>query len=459
MKSVDIAERFGQFDIIVVGSGPAGLAASKRALQFGKRVLNLDWGPHSFPHYSALLDSKQIRITGGLGGTAHHWGGQFGTLSEVDRKNWEVLSGCSSTYFNRLDNAQKSICEAMNIDFARFLKFQNHKRVEEAIYHRDAITLVASEIGILNIYKSTVSDSNYSFHSNMKLKSIEKHKDNTRTLHFENESITIGNLPLVIAAGCIESTKVIFESFRLNKQDFPQNLSRFLSDHPSCQGSEYQVVNKPKNLPPEVFNDGTKIKNEVAVYHSDLNVYQSGIYEIRKEVAELIKNPFKRNFFRSKNMRAILYAILNRPRRSREIRTRYVLWYQVEQYRNRDSMLEFDADFTFSNWTMGVRDFELFSTLQKCGEAEMLNYSVTKTRSVEIDQSCELEQAFHPSGTLVMGLDPEEDITDLYGKVFKIPHTWIASSAMFPTAGWFNPSLIIMAFGYLAVEDIFENER
>ena len=459
MKSVDIAERFGQFDIIVVGSGPAGLAASKRSLQLGKKVLNLDWGPHNFPNYSALLDSTQIRTTGGLGGTAHHWGGQFGTLSEVDKKNWAVLSGCSSTYFELLENAQKSICEDMNIDFTRFYKYQTHKNIEETIHHKDAITLVARDIGILNIYKSTVSDPNYSFYSNMKLKSIEKHEDSTRTLHFEKESINIGNLPLVIAAGCIESTKVIFESFRLNKENLPKSLSRFLSDHPSYRGSEYQVIKKPKNLPPEIFNDGTKIKREVIVFHSDSNVFQSGIYEIRKEVAELIKNPFKKSFFRYKNMKSISYAIQHRHIRSREIRTRYVLWYQIEQYRNRDSELVFNADLTFSNWTMGVKDFELFSMLQKFGEAEMLSYSVKKTSSVEIDQSCELEQAFHPSGTLVMGLDPEEDITDLCGKVFKIPHTWIASSAMFPTAGWFNPSLIIMAFGYLAVEDIFKKER
>ena len=95
---VDIKETFGEFDLIIVGSGPAGLSAAKRALQLDKRVLNLDWGPHEFPNYSAHLFSSQIRSTGGLGGTAHHWGGQFGTLSEFDKANWKFLSECDSDF-------------------------------------------------------------------------------------------------------------------------------------------------------------------------------------------------------------------------------------------------------------------------------------------------------------------------------------------------------------------------
>lgn len=456
---MDVNERYGEFDIIIVGSGPAGLSAARKALRLGKRVLNLDWGPHEFPHYSTLLESIDVRSTGGLGGTAHYWGGQFGTLSESDKANWEILSGCDSDFFSRLENAQKSLCDDMGIDYSKFLPYRTERLSKESLNQKESITLVLNEVRVMKIFGDIVNDSNFSFFAGMKLLSIEILQGGSRILHFNNESIEIGQLPLVIATGCIESTRIMHQSSITNDQTLPRNFANNLSDHPNIYGSTYEILRSPKTLPPEIFADGCKRKYEVTRYLPDLGIYQSGIFEIRKEVEKLILHPFKRNFFGLKNFASILYLIGFRHELSRQLRTRYRLWYQIEQSRNVNSMLTFGENSMAVNWTLSEKDIEMFTVLEEKGEAEIMKYSVKKSMSPMMDPYYKSVQAFHPSGTMPLGNEPEESITNLYGQAFQIPNTWIASSALFPTSGWFNPSLVIMAFGYLAVEDIFKNEK
>jgi len=456
---VDIKETFGEFDLIIVGSGPAGLSAAKRALQLDKRVLNLDWGPHEFPNYSAHLFSSQIRSTGGLGGTAHHWGGQFGTLSEFDKANWKFLSKCDSDFFIHLEESQISLCHAMGIDYSCFLSYSSERNLKPSLNQSDRITLIPAETRILNLFKTTIDDSNYTFIPGKKLQSIQTNKDNSRTLIFEKESIDIGNIPIVVATGCIEATRIMYESYKISGQRLPNSIGKFLSDHPSLYGSTYEITRKPKMLPPEIFTNGTKKKYEISVFHSNLGIYQSGIFEIRKEIQSIFTNPLNNDFYSLKNFKSILSAIVFCRQLSRSFRTRYRLWYQIEQLRSPNSSLVFGKDSMDAKCSLSDKDLELFTLLQEYGEAEMMRYSLSKSISAPEIQSNNLEQAFHPSGTLSFGCDPEESVTNHYGKVHRMPHTWVASSALFPTCGWFNPSLIIMAFGYLAVEDIFKNEK
>jgi choline dehydrogenase-like flavoprotein len=68
-------------------------------------------------------------------------------------------------------------------------------------------------------------------------------------------------------------------------------------------------------------------------------------------------------------------------------------------------------------------------------------------------------QAFHPSGTVQAGPVNGDSITDQYGKLYEFKNSWVASSAIFPTSGWSNPSLLIMAYSALVVRQIFNKER
>lgn len=52
---------------------------------------------------------------------------------------------------------------------------------------------------------------------------------------------------------------------------------------------------------------------------------------------------------------------------------------------------------------------------------------------------------YHHMGTTRMADDPRHGVTDGHGRVHGHPNLWIAGSSLFPTGGWANPTLTILA--------------
>lgn len=52
---------------------------------------------------------------------------------------------------------------------------------------------------------------------------------------------------------------------------------------------------------------------------------------------------------------------------------------------------------------------------------------------------------YHHMGTTRMADDPAHGVTDGHGRVHGLPNLWIAGSSLFPTGGWANPTLTILA--------------
>lgn len=52
---------------------------------------------------------------------------------------------------------------------------------------------------------------------------------------------------------------------------------------------------------------------------------------------------------------------------------------------------------------------------------------------------------YHHMGTTRMAEDPRFGVTDGHGRVHGLPNLWIAGSSLFPTGGWANPTLTILA--------------
>jgi choline dehydrogenase-like flavoprotein len=52
---------------------------------------------------------------------------------------------------------------------------------------------------------------------------------------------------------------------------------------------------------------------------------------------------------------------------------------------------------------------------------------------------------YHHMGTTRMAESPREGVTDGFGRVHGLPNLWVAGSSLFPTGGWANPTLTILA--------------
>ena len=57
-------------------------------------------------------------------------------------------------------------------------------------------------------------------------------------------------------------------------------------------------------------------------------------------------------------------------------------------------------------------------------------------------------------GTTRMGDDPRTSVTDADGRVHGLGNLWVAGSSLFPTGGWANPTLTIVALALRSAEKI-----
>jgi choline dehydrogenase-like flavoprotein len=61
---------------------------------------------------------------------------------------------------------------------------------------------------------------------------------------------------------------------------------------------------------------------------------------------------------------------------------------------------------------------------------------------------------YHHMGTTRMGSDPRTSVTDADGRVHGLGNLWVAGSSLFPTGGWANPTLTIVALALRSTEKI-----
>jgi choline dehydrogenase-like flavoprotein len=53
-----------------------------------------------------------------------------------------------------------------------------------------------------------------------------------------------------------------------------------------------------------------------------------------------------------------------------------------------------------------------------------------------------------------MGTDPATSVTDKDGRVHGLGNLWVAGSSLFPTGGWANPTLTIVALALRSAQKI-----
>ncbi len=66
---------------------------------------------------------------------------------------------------------------------------------------------------------------------------------------------------------------------------------------------------------------------------------------------------------------------------------------------------------------------------------------------------------FHHMGTTRMANDPRRGVTDGWGRVHGLPNLHVAGSSLFPTGGWANPTLTILALALRTADRIADELR
>jgi choline dehydrogenase-like flavoprotein len=63
---------------------------------------------------------------------------------------------------------------------------------------------------------------------------------------------------------------------------------------------------------------------------------------------------------------------------------------------------------------------------------------------------------YHHMGTTRMADDPRQGVTDAFGRVHGIENLFVAGSSLFPTSGWANPTLTIVALALRTADHIVQ---
>lgn len=66
---------------------------------------------------------------------------------------------------------------------------------------------------------------------------------------------------------------------------------------------------------------------------------------------------------------------------------------------------------------------------------------------------------YHHMGTTRMADDPRRGVTDGYGRIHGIDNLYVAGSSLFPTGGWANPTLTILALSLRTAEQILARTK
>lgn len=441
-------------DLVIVGAGPAGLSATLAAIESDQRVLLVDQG-RSWENYYVPNGLANIpKFVGGVGGTANAWGGQCGTFTAKDFKDWQTILDefTLDSWLNGIETISKKLSlpiKDWNLYFGLDSKLKSlFSSVQEGeVLH----TVYVKDICIENYFAKYLQSPQLTFLKDEVAKLHFDSKLRTSSIEFTSgQKVNVGNAKIVVALGAVSTTKLIHSSLPLK---FPQPNS-FL-DHP--QGYVFEITGRtPRELKSIGYfkkgNNFYKRKFSITLDKREC------VFEIHQQAR---KPSFKITSFKSifvifRDSFCYLLDILGLRFFGVSVTQNVCsrIWVQSDQKR---SNMEKDNNVSLEilSWSISNNDVEFIirASLKFAQWLESLGISIVgQINPLEIRNG--LTHSFHPSSSLVkLGLD-EDYLISRFGRLSDCSNTIIASSAIFPFTGWVNPTLNIMGFSYAATKSL-----
>lgn len=508
-------------DIAVIGAGAAGLTVARKLIQANLQVTLIESGGVDYeretadlnfgesvgePYYA--LDQARLRF---FGGTTAIWGGRCAELDPIDfeRREWIPHSGWPITW----EELQPWYAEARRIfdidgkraatsplgqfgfkEMAvdqwsfdpRFDRF-GYQRNKDLIEHRKMILLLHATV-----------------------REIVPTEDGRRVAHldiwsFNKKRVEIEAKTVILAAGGLENPRILLASNKVQPGGLGNGnnlVGRFFMEHPHARGG--RVVNAPAWKLLNAFRqrrDGNarlaplmKLTSEVQRERGLLN---SAVTLAARSKPGGTETALKRMYLQArhnveptKSGRNLWQAYRRMGRAVTKLigpigpwlnvrrgRTDLAVVIRAEQSPNPDSrvMLSRDIDGIGMpriklHWRLQELDVRSASELIDClersfravglGEVQKADWLKRSMSQWEIDPliSSHPIGGYHHMGTTRMSSDPKTGVTDAWGRVHGVENLYVCGSSLFPTCGWANPTLTIVALALRTAEKI-ANDR
>ena len=428
-------------DVVVVGAGPAGLASCREALLANKSVLLIDVGENlQQPYASTQFDARYLgQPTGGFGGAARLWGAQSGFLDALTLSKWKLISSLDEKSINSLMSAKNQMNKFLDINVMddNFYEVNSEQKLRTILkkYSLELRhTTFPKKVDLRLHWVQLMKSNKIEMLLNETLYKIEHRQHGETILVFESGlKIDLGMSKLIIAAGTISTTGIILRSFPLESQEF--NVGKQLLDHPCGVIASYDGRGN-KDLA-----QGLILKSKFGILKRKFQ-YQtgdvSGIFEIQYDLSP-----------KTSSYRDRLTSIANRIGHvlSKKILfapSKLHVWVQIEQTSGNSVYLD-KFDNLVTSWSCSKKDLRTFEKISIVAN-ELLTSEGFKLEHSKPLSEFEPLQAFHPSSTIPMHSTMGKGFVNEFGIVHSHPNILIASAAIFPTAGWINPTFLIMTF-------------
>lgn len=485
----------------LAAAGKSVILAESGGADFDNDIQSLATGPNLGEEYYPLRDSR-LRL---FGGTTAIWGGRSVALDPIDfiKRDWIKHSGWPITY-EELDPYVDEAFAALDLQRPRAWSDIGEAQPPFDPDRIDARIWAFDQKGERFTSAADLDHPKIELILNATLTSIRQGEGGAvEALVFRSlagTSLTVKADDYVIAAGGIETPRLLLAC----GEDRPNGVGndhdlvgRFFMEHPHARGGAILPVTddvdgmmKILSLSKQkIYHDGRRF---AAAYRpgeaaqAERGILNSALsFGIRRHAGQKVAGfqslisslkhslPAKRSF-RSTYQQLKKATVKLAPRADSRIAARWLRGkrdlkglyavVRAEQAPNPDSRVrlvdEVDAlgvrraglDWRFLEvdrrsvaGLMGLLDEELQRI--GAGRAEPADWLVEGEKLWDFDPliSSHPIGGYHHMGTTRMGASPSEGVTDAECRVYGAPNLFVAGSSLFPTSGWANPTITIIA--------------
>ena len=392
------------YDYIIIGSGPAATVILNNLTKKNKKILVIERGSFQKKFGEKLVSNnikikKESRIFG-IGGTSNSWSQIYSLLSKnemCNNKNFNIwpISYEDLSYWCNKVGPQYNF-DIKNLDDIKIFKdnFYSRKFIESKNPER---------------FSKYYHKKNFDLITNCKIQTIDE-SNNQNLVYFSlrKKIYTINSRKIIICAGAIESCSLIINSIKEKKLKKIKNkkfIGRYFMDHPKCYVGELKY---PKKKIIDEFK--LKFRKKYNTYRG-LSIYKKN----QKTINTYVRFEEKRNFLG-------IYK-----------KTLVKIFFEMEpKFKNR---IYIKKNITNIDLSLSKKEIKQSKELLE----KIKKFFSYKPKLEKIDfKIYDLVDASHHIGGLVY-----PKIVDRNLKIKGLKNTYCCSSAVFPTSGSVNPTLII----------------
>lgn len=462
-------------DVVIVGAGPAGITLSLKLAAQRKRVLLLEAGGFATPTereqdpYNGKVVSRPYPLAASrlryFGGCSNHWGGW---VRPLDREDFEVNEGIPYSGWpitrESLDlyySEAHKICEVQGTNYSpeeikeveklNLFGFENDADFRNSLFRFSPPTRFGDK------YRTEIKKSPYIFCAvNTQLHHVERDgngKCNLVCIDANKKHVHIQSKSYVLALGGIENARILLYSNANSRIDAGGDwVGRSFMDHFALTTSivlARDAINYDRSK--DISGD---VMARISPSRKALRLPGAGnimldVYPVESDetlAASYLENP---GFSKTLN-KGWHYALRvvsgQRPNRNSRVRLdneldingvpRVLLDWNIK---NED----FDNAFMFVN--------KFATTMGATGQGRL---KVEMEMIPDSDRA--LSVGMHHVGTTRMAHSQENGVVDSNCKVFGTSDLYVAGSSVFPTSGYSNPTLTIVALAVRLADHLIE---